>query len=750
MRVVTTIFTVSLFAGSMLLFLLEPMIGRLVLPELGGAPAVWNTCLVFFQVTLLLGYLYAWAATRWLSLRAQLAVHAALLVAAFVVLPIRINPSWLPPAESNPIPWLLGVLALSIGLPFFVVSTTAPVLQHWFSNTEHPDAHDPYFLYRASNLGSMIGLLGYPFVVEPWLGVKAQGIAWSAGYVALVGLALACAAQLWKHPIIQRKSAASSPESRVPRRGPGSGVGVKAGMPPPEAPGWPQLARWIALSAVPASLLLGVTTALSTDVAVVPLLWVVPLLLYLFTFVLAFAPKPWIPTRVLTVALPLLVLPLLLAITLRTTDPPWAIVPLHLAGFTIAALLCHQQLAEERPPASHLTLFYLCLSVGGAIGGLFNALAAPLIFRMPFEYPLALAAAGLLKPYRYASRARARASAADVWLPALVGLGAFGALELFGREGSSLRTLAIPVGLALPIFVCYVVSARPIRFGLGMAAFVVATMLQPDPTGQLVDVERSFFGVHRVAVDTPNQLRLLFHGNTLHGAQSLDPAKAREPQTYYTRSGPAGQMFEALAGKVGLSVGVVGLGTGALAAYAQPGQSWTFYEIDPVVVHLARDAGYFSFLRDAAVPVRVVVGDARLSLAAERDRSFDLLVLDAFSSDAVPVHLLTREAVRLYLSKLKPDGVLAFHASSRLLRLRRLVLALGNDAGLVHLVQQDRRRERVTSWSGWTPSDWVVLAREHDDLGTLTTDGRWGRIEEPAARVWTDDYSNLLALFRWR
>jgi SAM-dependent methyltransferase len=551
-----------------------------------------------------------------------------------------------------------------------------------------------------------------------------------------VGLALACAAQLWKHPIIQRGRTGTAKPAEAPN--------------PAPVPKWPQLARWIALSAVPASLLLGVTTALSTDVAVVPLLWVVPLLLYLFTFVLAFAPKPWIPTRVLTVALPLLVLPLLLAITLRTTDPPWAMVPLHLVGFTIVALLCHQQLAEERPPASYLTLFYLCLSVGGAIGGLFNALAAPLIFRMPFEYPLALAAAGLLKPYRYASRARARASAADVWLPALLGLGAFGALELFGREGSSLGKLAIPVGLALPIFVCFVFSARPIRLGLGMAAFVLATMLQPDPTGQLVDVERSFFGVHRVAVDTPNQLRLLFHGNTLHGAQSLDPAKAREPQTYYTRSGPAGQMFEALAGKTGQSVGVVGLGTGALAAYAQRGQSWTFYEIDPVVVHLARDTGYFSFLKDAAVPVRVVVGDARLSLAAERDRSVDLLVLDAFSSDAVPVHLLTREAVRLYLSKLKPGGVFAFHASSRLLRLRRLVLALANDAGLVHLMQQDRRRERVASWSGWTPSDWVVLAREHDELGSLTTDGRWGRIEEPAARVWTDDYSNLLALFRWR
>jgi SAM-dependent methyltransferase len=747
----TALFALTLFAGSALLFLLEPMFGRLVLPELGGAPAVWATCLVFFQLTLLLGYLYAWASTRWLGLRSQLVLHAGLLLAAFVVLPIRVLPSWLPPAESNPIPWLLGVLSLSIGLPFLVVSTTAPVLQHWFANTEHPDAHDPYFLYRASNLGSMLGLLGYPFIVEPWLGMTAQGIAWSAGYVALVGLTLACAAQLWKHPLVRRSEASRIPPLDRARGGPERVEGPSPeSRVPSEFPRWPQLARWIVLSAVPSSLLLGVTTYLSTDVAVVPLLWVVPLLVYLLTFVLAFAPKPWVPTRALTLAVPLLMLPLAVVITLRAAEPAWAVVLLHLATFAVSALLCHQQLAEDRPPASHLTLFYLCVAVGGAIGGLFNALAAPLIFRMPYEYPLALVAVALLKPYRGVGAKKARAVAADFWLPAVVGVASYAALTLLGNEATGLGRFAVPIGLGLPIFCCYLFSPRPVRFGLSLGAVLLASALQPDPMGRLVDVERSFFGVHRVAVDTGNQLRLLFHGNTLHGAQSLDPAKAREPQAYYTRSGPAGQVFDTLAGREGQSVGVVGLGTGALAAYAKPGQSWTFYEIDPVVVHLARDAGYFSFLKDAAVPVRVVVGDARLSLGAEPDRRFDLLVLDAFSSDAVPVHLLTREAVRLYLAKLKPGGVLAFHASSRFLRLRREFLALANDAGLVHLRQLDLRSERHSEWSGWTPSEWVVLAREHEDLGALAIDSRWGRIEEPAARVWTDDYTNLLALFRWR
>jgi hypothetical protein len=747
----TALFALTLFGGSALLFLLEPMFGRLVLPELGGAPAVWGTCLVFFQFTLLLGYLYAWAATRWLGLRSQLVLHAGLLLAAFAVLPVRVLPNWLPPAESNPIPWLLGVLTLSIGLPFFVVSTTAPVLQHWFANTEHPDAHDPYFLYRASNLGSMLGLLGYPFIVEPWLGMRAQGIAWSAGYLVLVGLTLACAAQLLRHPLVRRgePSRIPNPESR-PSTVLGAALSGPKGRIPSASPRWPRLARWTALAAVPSSLLLGVTTYLSTDVAVVPLLWVVPLLVYLLTFVLAFAPKPWVPTRALTFVVPLLMLPLTVVITLRAAEPAWAVVLLHLATFAASALLCHQQLAEDRPPASQLTLFYLCLSVGGAIGGLFNALAAPLIFRMPYEYPLALVAVGLLKPYRGVAARMARAVAADFWLPAVVGIASYAALTLLGQQGTGLGTFAVPIGLGLPVFCCYLFSPRPVRFGLGLGAVLLASAMQPDPMGRLVDVERSFFGVHRVAVDAGNQLRLLFHGNTLHGAQSLDPSKAKEPQAYYTRSGPAGQVFDTLASAAGQSVGVVGLGAGALAAYAKPGQSWTFYEIDPVVVHLARDAGFFSFLKDAAVPVRVVIGDARLSLAAEPDRRFDLLVLDAFSSDAVPVHLLTRQAVRLYLAKLKPGGVLALHASSRFLRLRREFLALANDAGLVHLRQMDLRSERRSAWSGWTPSEWVVLAREHEDLGALGTDSRWGRIEEPAARVWTDDYSNLLALFRWR
>ncbi len=762
----TVVFGVTLFLASLLLFLLQPMFGRMVLPLLGGAPAVWNTCLVFFQLTLLLGYLYAWASSRWLARRAQAGVHAALLIVAAVVLPVRIVPGWGPPAEANPIPWLLGVLTVSIGLPFFVVSTTAPMLQHWFAQTEHPDAEDPYFLYQASNLGSLVALLAYPVAVEPWLGLRHQGVGWSLGYALFVVLVGVCAWYMLRVPAKWQGDGPSVAIAQTPQPKAHAPAKKKSRIPNPLARRSPvhtadrakaaesripasRLLRWIALAAVPSSLLMGVTTYLSTDVAVVPLLWVVPLALYLLTFVIAFARRPLVPERVTTAVLPVLIVPLVIVLVLRTTEPAWAIVPLHLVTFALAALVCHGQLAAGRPPASQLTLFYLCLSIGGAAGGLFNALVAPLLFDVPFEYPLALAAAGLLKPYRAVKEAARRFQPADAVLPALLGLAAAAVYWLVGRGEGKLSGLELPLAVGLPAFVCYVFSPRPIRFGLAVLALLVAGLLRPVVGHVLVDVDRSFFGIHRVMEDRANNLRLLFHGNTLHGVQSLDAAKARDPQAYYTREGPAGQIFREIGPGAARSVAVVGLGAGALAALAQPGDTWTFLEIDPVVVRLARDAKYFTYLRDSPARVDVVVGDARLSLA-KMDGPFDVIVLDAFSSDAVPVHLLTREALQLYLARLKPGGVLAFHASSRFLRLRPVFAGLAKDAGLADLREFDKRDERRSDWSGWTPSEWVLMARSRADFGGLTDDTRWGPIEDEPARVWTDDYANVMAAFRWR
>jgi predicted membrane-bound spermidine synthase len=731
----TRTFGLTLFAGAFLLFVLEPLFGRLLLPRLGGAPAVWNTCLVFFQITLLAGYGYAWASTRWLSPRAQLVLHAALALGAVAVLPVRIVPDWLPPAEASPVAWVLGVMAVSIGLPFLVVSTTAPLLQHWFSRTDHPDASDPYFLYQASNLGSMAGLLAYPIVIEPWLGLRHQGMAWTAGYVAFAGLLLACA----RATVRGRRVGATRPAGASPG-------------PAPVAVTWRRVAWWIALAAVPSSLLLGVTTMLSTDVAVVPLLWVVPLLLYLGTFVVAFARRPLVSLGAATIALPMLVLPAVIVLVMRTNEPVWLMVPLHLLTFTVMALVCHGRLASERPHPDQLTLFYLCMSIGGALGGLFNALVAPVVFPVPLEYPLAIVAAGLVKPYRDVRGREAHAHRNDVLLP--LGLFALGAAVVWvmRRFGQSVAGLELPLALGVPAFLCFAMSSRPVRFGLGLAALFCIGLVRPGEFGTVADVERSFFGVHRVYTDTARNLRLLFHGSTMHGVQSLDPARSSEPLAYYTTAGPIGQVFDGMRGGRPRSVAVVGLGAGALAGYARAGQEWTFFEIDPTVVRLARDAGYFSYLASAPSRIDVVVGDARTSMA-RLDRTYDLIVLDAFSSDAVPVHLLTREALQLYLSRLSDGGVLAFHISNRYVRLRRLFSALARDAGLAHVIQIDRQLDpdsRLSSWTGGLPSDWVLLARTRADLAALHLDERWMPIADSPVRVWTDDYSNLLALFRWR
>jgi SAM-dependent methyltransferase len=660
-------------------------------------------------------------------------VHVALLVAAVAVLPVRIIPGWVP-ADHGPIPWLLGVLALSIGLPFFMVSTTAPLLQQWFAQTDHPEARDPYFLYQASNLGSMTALVAYPAILEPWLGLRSQGIAWTAAYGVFAVLCAICGAQLVRSP--SRPLPPSSPSRRDRTRSPSLT--------------WRRVLRWIGLAAVPSSLLLGVTTYISTDVAVVPLLWVVPLALYLLTFVAAFARRPWISERYLVAAMPLVSLPLLVVIIQRAAEPAWLIIPLHLAAFAVAALVCHQQLAGDRPDATHLTVFYLCLSAGGALGGLFNALVAPVLFPVPLEYPLALIAASLFKPYRDVSRAKAHPNAGDFVWPVLLGIVTAGLFLLVGRGGTGLARMEIPIAFGVPLLACLMFSPRPVRLALGMAALLAASSVGPDPFGKVIHVARSFFGVHRVVENPADRLRLLFHGNTLHGVQSLDPARALEPEAYYTRSGPAGQVFAALPDRHARDVAVVGLGAGALASFARPGDRFTFYEIDPEVVRMARDEGYFSYLQRSPGTMQVVIGDARLSLRWAVAGQYDLIVLDAFSSDAVPVHLLTREALALYLAKLKPGGMLAFHSSSRFLRLRREFRALALDAHLVHARQLDLRSERRDHWSGWTPSEWIVMARKAVDLGRLALDARWTPIPDSPAQVWTDDYSNLIGIFRWR
>jgi spermidine synthase len=425
------------------------------------------------------------------------------------------------------------------------------------------------------------------------------------------------------------------------------------------------------------------------------------------------------------------------------------LLPLHLLTFFAATMVCHTALAKDRPSPRHLTEFYLWMSVGGTLGGIFNALVAPMLFKSVAEYPIALVLAAVLLPRSEGVEGRNK-QILD-WV-APIGLALLTAGLVFGFQGAGITSgqLALALVFGVPVLLCYFCSRRPLRFGLGIAAILLVATLWKGEQGQLLHAERSFFGVHRVTVDSEGKYRQLVHGTTLHGRQSLDPVRAGEPLTYFTRTGPIGQLF-AERGDRARTVGVVGLGVGSLASYSRPGQDWTFYEIDPAVRQIAENPAYFGFLAGSRAPIQMQMGDARLSLASARDGQYDVLVLDAYSSDSVPVHLLTREALALYVQKLAPGGILAFHISNQHLNLEPVLANLAQDAGLVCRNQEDGEITTDLLDQGKTPSQWMVLARREADFGGLNKDPRWqpGR-EDAAVGVWTDDFSSIFRVFLWR
>ncbi len=724
------LYALTICTSAALLFLVQPMFARMALPLLGGSPAVWNTAMVFFQSALLAGYAYAHAGASRLGVRRHAIWHLLVLLLPLVVLPIAIPAGWSPPVQGNPSLWLLALMVVAVGLPFFAVSTTSPLIQRWFAATGHRHAADPYFLYAASNVGSMVALLSYPIVVEPYLRLEQQSRYWMWGYWVLVGLISICVACLW------RSKAAGAAEPALPAA-------------PPEKITGRRRVRWVLLAFVPSSLMLGVTTYLSSDIAVVPLMWIVPLAIYLLTFILVFARREILSRSLLTRAFPILLVALVLLFNLQAAEPIAGLIVLHLATFFVATMLCHGQLAADRPSSAHLTQFYLWMSVGGVLGGMFNALVAPLIFNSVAEYPLVLMLACLVG--LRADGGADRSGRIKDWLwPALLGLGMGGLVLLV--QASRFRSDAAIAGLllGLPTLVCYFFSRRPLRFALGVGAILLAGSLYQREKGTLLYAERSFFGVNRVMLDPTGRYHLLIHGLTQHGRQSLDPARRDEPLTYYSRSGPAGEVLTLYGREARKKIGAVGLGSGSLASYALPGQSWTYYEIDPVVLKLASDPRYFTFLRDSPAELKVVLGDARLSLGREPDAKFDVMMLDAFSSDAIPVHLITREALSLYLRKLAPGGLLAFHISNLHLDLEPVFANLARDAHLASLIRYDTVLSPEELAAGKSPSIWLVMARNPDDLTKLAGDPRW----QPARgndrqAVWTDDYSSLFSVFRW-
>ena len=742
------VFVISMFVSATLLFLVEPMIAKMLLPLLGGTPAVWNTCLVFFQVMLLAGYSYAYVTMKWLSRKAQIVVHVALVLIPLVIvsaLPFHLPYGWEPPTHYSPVFWLLGVLLFTVGLPFFVLSSTTPVLQRWFGDTDHKHAHDPYFLYAASNVGSLAGLLAYPILLEPLLRLSQQSRYWKSGYVVFVLMTVACAVLVW------RRGGELAPADANQTKD----LSVVA----PTKELWRQRLRWIVLAFVPSSLMIGVTTALTTDVPAIPLFWVLPLALYLISFVLVFAKRPPISHEWLIRREPFFILAALIPVVSQVKMPLVVLLPIYLLGLFVVAMVCHGELARSRPRVDRLTEFYLWISVGGVIGGIFNSLVAPLVFRSVLEFPLVLIVAALLRP---AIDIQPLTGAKLLWdrrkdwlLPMALGLcmaAAFLWIAHLGLKPS--RALNILL-FGYSTLWCLSFGKRPLRFAAGVTALFLASLLYSGSFGHVLHTERSFFGVSRVTNDVSGRFRYLFHGGTVHGIQSLDPSRSREPLAYYTKSGPAGEIFRAEQTRMPrANVAVIGLGAGALACELGEQQTLTYYEIDPTVVRLAQNPEYFTFLSQCAPQSKVILGDARLKLRDAPDGKYGLIVLDAFSGDTIPMHLVTREALALYLRKLAPGGVLAFHISNLYLQLSPTLAALADDAHLVDFTEDDTAVSQQEIDDGKFPSKWVVMARSEADVAALSQDvsspARWVRVQaRPNARVWTDDYSNLLSIIKW-
>lgn len=727
------LFATTLFFSASLMFLLQPLFGKILLPLLGGSPAVWNTCMVFYQSILFLGYLYAHYVSTKLQPRLQIQLHVAIILISFLALPLALPENNAPPTLDNPTFWLLSTLFLAIGMPFFVVSTTAPLMQKWFSTLGHQSSNDPYFLYAASNAGSLLALLSYPFIVEPSIGLEHQKIYWSVGYVVLALLIAGCAFRVWNSP--------SEPTLKVPDT---QAIST--------APDIYQKLHWLALAFVPSSLLLGLTNFISTDIASAPLLWIIPLTLYLLSFIIVFS--TWNDkTHLIMVRLQAyFLLPFLIYAFINPADLPyWGYLVLHLLAFFFAVMVCHGELARSRPSTEHLTTYYLIMSFAGMLGGMFNAFVAPFIFNGIYEYPLMIIAALMLRPATTISIPNVFKQLLGPALLVVIGL------VIYANVDNLLDYFdTIAISLIVLTCVAFVLRARPIAYSGLTGAIIFLSLGMHGLSTHTLYQERSFFGVLAVRESTlineqnqPEKYHELFHGTTKHGAQRLTTAEIKTPLTYYSRPGPMGQLFKEFDSQdQHWTIGVVGLGAGALSCYAKDQQQWTLYEIDPLVVDIARNPLYFSYLSQCNEQAVMKVGDARLSLANEPDGKFDLIVMDAFSSDSVPTHLLTEEALALYFKKLKPEGMIAFHITNRHLLLKKVLSIHAEHMKVAALLQEFKPQREMPLV---VATDWVVMAKNPKTLEPLAISrlGSWQKMplyfDMPP---WTDDFTNIISIWK--
>jgi spermidine synthase len=731
------LFTITLFISALLMFILQPMFGKILLPLLGGSPAVWNTCMVFYQILLFLGYLYAHYLSSRLKIHRQIQVHLTLIIVSFLALPLALPENNLPPTETNPTAWLLWTLLWAVGFPFFVISVTSPLLQKWFASLGHHTSDDPYYLYAASNAGSLLALLSYPFLIEPQIGLLAQKNFWSLGYAMLCVLIAGCGFLLWRS---QQTDIVSEPV-----------------LEPVQPISWGRKLHWLLLAFVPSSLLLGLTNFISTDIASVPLLWIIPLTLYLLSFVIVFSNwndkiHPWMVRLQ-----PIFLVPFMIYAFINPADLPyWAYLILHTLAFFFAVMVCHGELARLRPHTHYLTTFYLIMSFAGMLGGMFNTFVAPFIFNAVYEYPIMIVAALLLRPDTTSSPLKDWKSwgLLQILLPVVLILGGLG---LYNGVANVLNYFdAIALGLMAVTVVSFFFRHKPVAFAGLTAAIMVLSLGLHGLSSHTLYQERSFFGVFSVRdamieneQRQPEKIHELFHGTTKHGAQRLENGLKSIPYMYYSRPGPMGQLFKEFAAQdQNWRIGVVGLGAGALTCYSKPQQHWTLYEIDPLVIKIASNPAYFNYLQLCAKNATLKVGDARLSIAQEPPAQFDLLIMDAFSSDSVPTHLLTQEALQLYFSKLKPAGLLAFHITNRHLSLKKVLAYHAQQLKLSALIQEFEPQQTLPLI---VATDWVVMAKTPQAIDLLAKSrlGHWEKLPLYFdMKPWTDDFTNIIEIWK--
>ena len=819
------VFTITVFLSACLLFSIQPMIAKTLLPIFGGGSSVWTTCMLFYQSLLLLGYLYAHILMTRFGRSAQMLIHTAVLLTALGVGILFDTPQAPEHASTFPVPWLIWQLLLISGLPFFAISSAGPLIQGWFARTDHPRAHDPYFLYAASNTGSLIGLLAYPLLFEPNIGLGNQRRLWLTGLGVFIVLAIYAASRTKKPERLTQKEAkrqrkASRRQDRSMRHD-ALEIEARGAMvtPSPQSEeqaihlarpiDWKRRLYWVYLAFIPSSILLGVTTYITTDVVSLPLLWVVPLALYLVTMIIAFGANARRAVKDFTRPMVILVLGtmlLMVANTLNAQGPMVLIVIVELLLLLAIGIVCHGRLALDRPKASHLTEFYLLMSVGGALGGLFNGIVAPLAFKTALEFPIALVLALSVLPWSADLHAMLPSRARRIKLARRVGIPLFSLVYLLviGRYGHHIagwihhRTGAeltasggadlVLVGLMLsvPIVLVYLAWKDGLACALAIVLPMAAIQYNAIDDKQMIYRARTFYGIHEVTeqllYDKPNnrliKVHVIHHGTTIHGIQYMDPQLELQPMGYYSFDGPCGMILRTLRSMRpgGARIAIMGLGSGAMASYGRPQDSIEFFEIDPEVEHIARDPDLFTFLAKTPAHTEVRLGDGRKLIEDSRARGeakFDMIHADAFSSDSIPTHLLTVEAMNLYLDRITDDGMVVLHISNRYLNLSPLVYELAMaTTGIPPLIIEDREipiDQRIFRFR----SLWMVVVKDprtairiaetalaearadhpeltdEDEIEDKSMASVYIVPEEDRIRVWTDDYSNIISLIKW-